>query len=349
MSKGKYVEIKCQNSEHDYNIKMICLNEFCKDIRLFCMKCVQNKFHHSHLESWIDMPQLYEQLSNQEQECLKLLDNISEQFESIIHSFEKLKEGIKLKYIVNKERLGRLNVQQLNVAVGEMIQFQEYKQQAQYSISSCLKTLQNDLTKFIVKLRIEDLNYCTQNENNNKESLNGNGKKQSILNEREMLESTIKMLNQTSVLNAENLSAFSMKSLTLKSLGQFAEAITWADKALNIDPNHIKSLYCKAKCLYMLDKYEESQEWVEKVLKYDPNHVNALRCKGGYVYVIFKEKAQFNKDNINMPQLGLTRPYKLNPKIVILSTQKHIAYIYLLNTMKQFSKLRKSQLKILVI
>ncbi|CAD8144079.1 unnamed protein product [Paramecium octaurelia] len=179
--------------------------------------------------------------------------------------------------------------------------------------------------------------------------INQLGKKQSILNEREMLESTMKMLNQTSVFNAENLSAFSMKSLILKSLGQFAEAITWADKALNIDPNHIKSLYCKARCLYKLDKYEESQEWVKKVLKYDPNHANAQRCKGGYVYVIFKGKVQFNKDNINMPQLGLTRPYNLNPKKAILSTQKHIDYIYLLNTMKQFLKLRKSQIKILVI
>ncbi|CAK71500.1 unnamed protein product (macronuclear) [Paramecium tetraurelia] len=211
MSKGKCLEIKCQNSEHEYNIKMICLNEFCKDFRLFCMKCVQNKFHHAHLESWIDMPQFYEQLSYQEQDCLKLLNNISEQFESIILSFEKFKQGIKLKYILNKERVGRMNVQQLNVAIGEMIYFQEYKVQAQYSITNCVKNLQNYLTKLIFKLRIEDLNYCLQNENNNKQlEMNGiGGKQQGILNEKEMLESTIKILNQSQVLNAENLSALS--------------------------------------------------------------------------------------------------------------------------------------------
>ncbi|CAK60701.1 unnamed protein product (macronuclear) [Paramecium tetraurelia] len=242
------------------------------------MKCVQNKFQNAHLESWIDMPQFNEQLSNQEQDCLKLLDNISEQFESIFHSFEKFKQGINLKFILNKERV-RMNVQQLNVAIGEMIYFQEFKVQAQYSITNRVKKLQNDLIKLIVKLRIEDLNFRLQNENNNKQlEMNGiGGKQQGILNEKEMLESTIKMLNQSQVLNAENLSALSMKSLTLKSLGQFAEAIKWADKALQIDPNHIKSLYCKAKCLYMLDKYEESEQQVDNVLKYDSNYVNALR------------------------------------------------------------------------
>jgi tetratricopeptide (TPR) repeat protein len=64
----------------------------------------------------------------------------------------------------------------------------------------------------------------------------------------------------------------------LSNLGKYEEAITWFDKALEIDPHFIDAMYNKADALGELGKYEESLEWTDRALTLKPavqNHSNS--------------------------------------------------------------------------
>ena len=66
----------------------------------------------------------------------------------------------------------------------------------------------------------------------------------------------------------------------LYDLGQDQEAITYYDKVLEIDPNHVRALNSKGLALYHLGQDQEAITYYDKVLEINPNHVNALNNKG---------------------------------------------------------------------
>lgn len=59
----------------------------------------------------------------------------------------------------------------------------------------------------------------------------------------------------------------------------FEKAISFYDRALALDPNHVNSLFKKGGTLLILNKSNEAITLFDKVLEIDPNHVNALSFK----------------------------------------------------------------------
>jgi len=55
----------------------------------------------------------------------------------------------------------------------------------------------------------------------------------------------------------------------------YEEAITFFDKALELEPNNVEALYQKANALSALEKYDEAIEYYEKVLNIEPDNQNA--------------------------------------------------------------------------
>ncbi|MCZ6583249.1 MAG: tetratricopeptide repeat protein, partial [Thaumarchaeota archaeon] len=51
----------------------------------------------------------------------------------------------------------------------------------------------------------------------------------------------------------------------------YEEAITFFDKALELEPNNVEALYQKANTLSALEKYNEAIEHYEKVLNIEPD------------------------------------------------------------------------------
>jgi len=56
----------------------------------------------------------------------------------------------------------------------------------------------------------------------------------------------------------------------------YEEAMTFFDKALELEPNSVEALYQKANALSALEKYNEAIEYYEKVLNIDPENQNAV-------------------------------------------------------------------------
>jgi len=67
----------------------------------------------------------------------------------------------------------------------------------------------------------------------------------------------------------------------LFALGELEEALTYFDRVLETDPNHIKALINKGIALAQIGKPEEALTYFDRVLETDPNHIKALNNKGG--------------------------------------------------------------------
>lgn len=72
---------------------------------------------------------------------------------------------------------------------------------------------------------------------------------------------------------------FFEKGVVALNKQQFEKAISFFDRAIEIDPNHVKSLFKKGGTLLVLGKSDEALELFDRVLEIDPNHIDALGFK----------------------------------------------------------------------
>jgi tetratricopeptide (TPR) repeat protein len=84
------------------------------------------------------------------------------------------------------------------------------------------------------------------------------------------------------------ISEFIDKAESFYQKGKYEEAITWLDKALEIDPRSIAAVYNKGLALSLLGKYEEAITLYDKVLEIEPDEVRALFNKGVVLYHLGK-------------------------------------------------------------
>jgi len=80
--------------------------------------------------------------------------------------------------------------------------------------------------------------------------------------------------------DTDNTQLFSDQALELLKQGSFQESITYFDRVLEIDPNHVLALNNKGIALVKMEKPEESITYFDRVLEIDPNYVEALNNKG---------------------------------------------------------------------
>jgi len=71
-------------------------------------------------------------------------------------------------------------------------------------------------------------------------------------------------------------------------VGNFEKAMSFYDRALESDPNHVNSLFKKGGTLLILNKSNEAIPLFDKVLEIDPNHVDALSFKADELVKIGK-------------------------------------------------------------
>jgi tetratricopeptide (TPR) repeat protein len=67
--------------------------------------------------------------------------------------------------------------------------------------------------------------------------------------------------------------------VTLNNLDQYQQAITYFDKALEINPNYAYALAHKGDALSNLDQYQQAITYFDKALTIDPNNDHALSGK----------------------------------------------------------------------
>jgi hypothetical protein len=88
------------------------------------------------------------------------------------------------------------------------------------------------------------------------------------------------MTSAAAPLPSSDVSALNVKGNSLYIQGNYAEAITYFDKALAVDPNDKVALGNKGAALYNQGKYAEAITYYDRALAVDPNYKEALGFKG---------------------------------------------------------------------
>jgi len=77
----------------------------------------------------------------------------------------------------------------------------------------------------------------------------------------------------------ENINELIDKGVENFKLEKYDQALSYLDKALQIDPNNLRAQNAKGGVFIKIGKYEEALQYFENVLENDPNHLQALHNK----------------------------------------------------------------------
>ena len=75
----------------------------------------------------------------------------------------------------------------------------------------------------------------------------------------------------------------------VSTFGKYDEAFSYFDRALEIEPNHVVSLSNKGSALGSLGEYDDAILYLDKALEFEPNHAGALNNKAA----IFIEQGNY--------------------------------------------------------
>ena len=100
----------------------------------------------------------------------------------------------------------------------------------------------------------------------------------------ENFEEAISYYDKALEIEPSNVSALSGTGDALVKLGKPDEAISYYDKALEIEPSNVAALSDKGDALVKLGKPEEAISYYDKALQIDQTHLDTLYQKGGLLH-----------------------------------------------------------------
>ncbi|CAD8178160.1 unnamed protein product [Paramecium pentaurelia] len=302
MNQNNDTNIKCPNSEHANNVKIVCFNESCKADRLQCIECIQNGIHITHLQHQQDLLFLFEHISDIEKQCEDLIIDLNKQMDMAYEQFYLLIGGIRSKYQKSKQQFLNLDSKQMNYFFAESIKFKSFEQTNFILIQQSIKDFQDSIVKLLSDLKLSELNYnqISNQDIDKSEELYKKGYK--LYWDDDNYKEAIKIFDQSLIFNPKNCNSLYCKADSLRMLGQYNEAIVWADKALKVDSKDCDSLYCKAASLKMLGQYNEAIIWADEALKVDPKHCSSLFTKSDSLRLLkmFKQSMEVIEQSLKI-------------------------------------------------
>ena len=88
-------------------------------------------------------------------------------------------------------------------------------------------------------------------------------------------EEALSYFNEALEIRPKNVHVLNNKGVVLIHLGQYEEANVILDKALAQDPNHVQALNTKGALLFETGNFQEAVSYFEKVIEADPNYEDA--------------------------------------------------------------------------
>jgi len=93
------------------------------------------------------------------------------------------------------------------------------------------------------------------------------------------LEVALSYFDKVLEIEPNHLNATNNKGVLLKVLGKADEALSYFDKVLEIEPNDVDALSNKGSILGSLLKLDEAMIYLDRALEIEPNHIDALSNK----------------------------------------------------------------------
>ncbi|CAK64758.1 unnamed protein product (macronuclear) [Paramecium tetraurelia] len=341
--------MKCSKENHDY-ASLTCLNKTCESSRIYCDQCLRNGDHIDHINDQWNLSRLIQVFKSIEKKSKTLISDLCLMNEVINQLFTKLNQKIRKKFQYSQERIQGQDTKQLNQILDEIIKYDEFQKELLEELHHYSDNMIMYLTRQITELKLDKLSdyQLDLQDIEEVESLHESGYQ--LYYKDNKCKAAIKIIDDALLINPKHLNSlrtkgiksdinvlayclqrlgnyhdaivFAEKALLIESkhvkslfikaeclrmLGRFNDAIIWIDKALSIDSKNINSLYTKAECLFMIDNYKEAILWADKTLSIDSKHLNCLFTKAYSLYMI---------DNYNEAILRADKALSIDPKHV---------------------------------
>jgi len=93
------------------------------------------------------------------------------------------------------------------------------------------------------------------------------------------LETSLSYFDRVLELEPNHVKALNNKGGILSALGNHEDSLPYFDKVLQIEPDYVDALANKGSALGSLEEFDEAMKYLDRVLEIEPNHVNALNNK----------------------------------------------------------------------
>ncbi|CAD8213408.1 unnamed protein product [Paramecium pentaurelia] len=282
---------KCSSEGHDF-VQFACLNQSCKEMRIYCFQCIQNDDHFNCHKHSKNLDQLFKFFKQIEEESENLIEKIWSLQESIREQFLELTKTLRVEFHFTKSALLEMNPKKLSEALDKVIKYDEFKTVFLEDVKKCSDDMIIQLNRLISQFeqfqnqeipqynfnKIEQSNDSQVNKSNQEqvEKYYQQGYK---LFQEDNYEEAIKFINLSLLINPKHLNSLYIKAESLRMCKDYDGAIIFADKVLKIDSNHVNSLYTKADSLRLLGDYKNAIALADKALLIDPMHTDSLYTK----------------------------------------------------------------------
>ncbi|CAD8154055.1 unnamed protein product [Paramecium octaurelia] len=144
----------CSIPEHGVNVEFICLNQYCRDFRIFCFKCLQSEKHNSHMKDvhkLKDYGRLFDNKSN------TIFEDLERNIEYVNTLFKWLRDEMFNNNHLSQEEFEDLSIEQLHDYLCSKLQMQSQKQSILGTINKNVDHLIQTLNSCISDLELSSL------------------------------------------------------------------------------------------------------------------------------------------------------------------------------------------------
>ncbi|CAD8071333.1 unnamed protein product [Paramecium sonneborni] len=166
----------CTIGDHGVNVEFICLNQSCRDLRVFCFKCLQNEKHNLHMKDVHKLRDYGKLFENNNQS--NVFEDLERNIDYVNTLFKWLKDEMFNSNSLNQEEIEYLNIEQLHDYICSFIQMQSQKQSIlgiiQKNVENLIQTLNNCISDLEfsamgnpgkkIKSELSNINYDLINE-----------------------------------------------------------------------------------------------------------------------------------------------------------------------------------------
>ncbi|CAD8108714.1 unnamed protein product [Paramecium sonneborni] len=277
-------QLFCQFEGHEEDkIVGFCVNQGCRQIPQFCLKCIQDR-HAEHVQECKDFRQYQELLANKLNEYKKELHQINEMFNQVQLQYQSLNKILGREIAKLQELIIYFNNKQYydikKILSSETVSSLNLTQNDNSHILDFASILENTLQlnrhpNFDQSIIQQPLSQIYNEVKAQQDFMRG----QDLFNQQNYFEA-LDCFNESLFNNDRLDDCYRWKARTLNKLSQFQLAIQVCDKAIYLNEQNDYTWITKACSLHCLGKYEEALICCEKAIQINPMNETAYINKG---------------------------------------------------------------------
>ncbi|CAD8120003.1 unnamed protein product [Paramecium sonneborni] len=120
--------MKCYHRNHENDADIFCINENCKEFRIFCFECQKNGMHYGHPESYKKIKEVIQELVSLQNNQREIIDYLQSVKDKINSEFDNLIQGLRSQQLIDWENIKNLNGEEWNKIICNLLKYRNNKE-----------------------------------------------------------------------------------------------------------------------------------------------------------------------------------------------------------------------------